>query len=83
MLGKKFFKDMTRLRVRAPDTLTWVTEYVPEIVAFVERIIENIYTYSANGNVYFDTEKFYGGDGRAYAKLQPGSKGYSEFGEGQ
>ena len=32
----QFFKDMHRLRVRDPDTLTRVTEYVPEIVDFVE-----------------------------------------------
>ncbi|KAJ3532214.1 hypothetical protein NM688_g7456 [Phlebia brevispora] len=37
----QFFDDMHRLRVRDPDTLTRVTEYVPEIVAFVEGIIKN------------------------------------------
>ena len=73
---------MTRLRVRPPDTLTRVTEYVPEIVVYVERIIKNGYAYAAKGNVYFDTETFDGDDGHTYAKLQPGSKGHSEFGEG-
>lgn len=73
---------MARLRVQPPDTLTRVTEYVPEIVAFIERIIDNGYAYAANGNVYFDTENFDGSEGHTYAKLQPGSKGHSEFGEG-
>ncbi|KAG6920156.1 hypothetical protein DXG01_004922 [Tephrocybe rancida] len=71
----QFFKDMGRLRVRNPDTVTRVTEYVPEIVAFVERIIENGYGYEAEGSVYFDTRAFDNADGHDYAKLEPWSKG--------
>jgi cysteinyl-tRNA synthetase len=32
----RFFDDMDRLRVLRPSTLTRVTEYVPEVVTFVE-----------------------------------------------
>lgn len=70
---------MARLRVRLPDTLTRVTEYVPEIVAFVERIIANGFAYESKGNVYFDTGAFERADGHTYPKLQPGSKGNSEL----
>ena len=82
----KFFEDMARLRVSEPDTLTRVTEYVPEIVAFVERIIQNGYAYEVTGSVYFDTNKFDATENHAYAKLEPWSKGNKELleeGEGR
>lgn len=75
----KFFEDMSRLRILPPDTVTRVSEYVPENVAFIERIIENGFAYEAEGSVYFDVNKFEGSEGdgfrHEYAKLQPSSKG--------
>ncbi|KAF9950404.1 hypothetical protein BGZ72_007955 [Mortierella alpina] len=71
----EFFKDMDRLGVRRPDVLTRVSEYVPEIVEFVQKIIGNGYAYEAEGSVYFDTAAFDGKDGHHYAKLAPWSKG--------
>lgn len=73
---------MHRLRVRDPDTLTRVTEYVPEIVTFVEKIVANGYAYEAEGSVYFDTYAFDSADGHDYAKLEPWSKGNRELLEG-
>ena len=49
----KYFEDMAALNIEEPDCLTRVSEYVPEIVAFVEKIIENGYAYESNGSVYF------------------------------
>ncbi|PFH49752.1 hypothetical protein AMATHDRAFT_146873 [Amanita thiersii Skay4041] len=71
----RFFHDMDRLRVRRPDNITRVTEYVPEIVKFIECIIQNGYAYEAEGSVYFDTLVFDKADGHHYAKLEPWSKG--------
>ena len=82
----QFFNDMRRLRVRDPDTLTRVTEYVPEIVSFVEGIIKNGYGYVVDGSVYFDTWAFDKAENHDYAKLEPWSKGNRELleeGEGQ
>jgi cysteinyl-tRNA synthetase len=82
----KFFEDMARLRVKEPDTLTHVTEYIPEIVEFVKRIVENGYAYEVAGSVYFDTNKFDTTKDHYYAKLEPWSKGNKELleeGEGK
>lgn len=70
---------MDRLHVRRPDILTRVTEYVPEIVGFVQRIIENGYGYEHNGSVYFDTLAFDSSSSHFYAKLEPWSKGNREL----
>lgn len=69
---------MKRLHVREPDTLTRVTEYVPETVAFVEQVIKNGCAYESEGSVYFDTNAFEGKEGHFYAKLEPWSKGNRE-----
>ncbi|KAH9979011.1 tRNA synthetases class I (C) catalytic domain-containing protein [Lactifluus volemus] len=76
---EKFFEDMARLRVKEPDSLTRVTEYVPEIVSFVERIVQNGYAYEVAGSVYFDTNKFDSHANHSYAKLEPWSKGNKEL----
>ncbi|KDR75100.1 hypothetical protein GALMADRAFT_248997 [Galerina marginata CBS 339.88] len=81
----KFFEDMTRLRVRNPDTVTRVTEYVPEIVAFVEGIVSNGFAYEAEGSVYFNTLAFDSSENHDYAKLEPwstGNRDLLEEGEG-
>ncbi|KAI8988022.1 cysteinyl-tRNA synthetase [Mycotypha africana] len=81
----QYFKDMQALNVRAPDVQTRVSEYVPEIVEYVQKIIDNGYAYEANGSVYFDTSRYDGHQGHHYAKLEPWSKGDTaliEDGEG-
>lgn len=70
---------MARLHVLPPDTVTRVSEYVPEIVSFVERIVKNGFAYEGGGSIWFDVAKFEGAEGNGfrheYAKLQPGNKG--------
>lgn len=74
--------DMSALNVLPPSTLTRVSEYVPEIVSFVERVVERGFAYSdGEGGVWFDVKAFDGhkSEGQAwehtYAKLAPWSKG--------
>ena len=52
-----------------------MSEYVPEIVAYCEKIIANGYAYELDGSVYFDTVKFNRAEGHDYAKLCPWSAG--------
>ncbi|KFD67713.1 hypothetical protein M514_12893 [Trichuris suis] len=68
-----FNKDMAALNVLPADVLTRVSEYVPEIVAFVEKIIQKGFAYEANGSVYFDTIAFGRHNGHRYGKLVPGA----------
>ncbi|KAM9301842.1 cysteine--tRNA ligase, cytoplasmic [Gastrophryne carolinensis] len=71
----EYHKDMDALNVLPPDVLTRVSEYVPEIVEFVQRIVCNGYGYVSNGSVYFDTAKFHSSDRHYYAKLVPEAVG--------
>ncbi|KAG8001112.1 Cysteine--tRNA ligase, partial [Nibea albiflora] len=61
--------------VLPPDVLTRVSEYVPEIVEFVEKVVSNGYGYESNGSVYFDTSKFDSNPQHSYAKLVPEAVG--------
>lgn len=71
----EFHKDMKSLNVLEPDVLTRVSEYVPQIVTFIEKIIENGLAYNANGSVYFDVAGFDAKDKHFYAKLVPEAYG--------
>jgi cysteinyl-tRNA synthetase len=54
-------------------------DMVPEIVSFVQKIVDNGFAYEGGGSIWFDVGKFEGAEGEGfrheYAKLQPGNKG--------
>ena len=55
--------------------MTRVSEYVPEIITYVERIIKNGYGYVSNGSVYFSVSQFDSSPNHSYAKLVPEATG--------
>lgn len=54
----KFFKDWDKLGLKRPDTICKATEHISEMIELIKRIEANGFAYVANGNVYFDVEKF-------------------------
>ena len=67
----EFHKDMEQLGVAPPDVLTRVTEYMDEIVEYIDTIVKKDLAYESNGSVYFDVEGFSKQEGMAYCKLAP------------
>ena len=66
-----FMQDMRSLNVQPPTVLTRVSEYIEEIIQFVQKIILNGYGYESEGSVYFDVCAYHGHNGHEYAKLRP------------
>lgn len=76
---RDYDNDMRALNVLPPSVTTRVSEYVPEIIAFIEKIVANGFGYQTDdGSVYFDTAAFEKG-GHDYAKLQPWNKGKQDL----
>ncbi|GAE26011.1 cysteinyl-tRNA synthetase [Halalkalibacter wakoensis JCM 9140] len=61
---KAYHEDTCALGVKEADIHPRVTETIPEIISFIEALIEKGYAYEAKGDVYFRTRKFEG-----YGKL--------------
>ncbi|XP_059166910.1 cysteine--tRNA ligase, cytoplasmic-like isoform X2 [Physella acuta] len=83
---EEFHKDMEALNVLPADVLTRVSEYIPEVVEYIQKIITNGYAYESNGSVYFDTTAFDTSPNHFYAKMVPeayGDKKALAEGEGE
>ena len=61
---KEYYDDAKALNVIPADVHPKVSEHIPEIIQFIETLIEKGYAYEADGDVYYSTRKFKG-----YGKL--------------
>lgn len=61
-----FFSKVLRANV-----LTRVSEYVPEIIEYIKKIIAHGFAYESNGSIYFDVQAFDKNEKHFYAKLVP------------
>lgn len=75
---QEFLEDMAMLGVQPPDMMTRVSEYIPEIISYIEKLITRGCAYASNGSVYFDTTSFEK-LGHKYGKLVPEQVGNSEL----
>jgi len=55
---KEYFEDAKALNVMKADVHPKVSETIPEIIDFVQTLIDKGYAYEADGDVYFSTRKF-------------------------
>ncbi|GIX64106.1 cysteinyl-tRNA synthetase [Babesia caballi] len=69
----EFWEDMAALGVDPPNAITRVSEFLPEIIDYIETIIRNGYAYESEGSVYFDIGAFRSSEKHVYAKLEPTS----------
>lgn len=60
----QYHKEMDILGIRPPTMEPKATETIPQMIKFIERLIEKGYAYTSGGDVYFSVEKFEG-----YGKL--------------
>ncbi len=68
-----YFKDMKNLGVDSVNKYARATDYIPEIVSQVKRLIEKKYAYKISDGYYFDTSKF-----KDYGKLAKRTQEESE-----
>ncbi|XP_023703007.1 probable cysteine--tRNA ligase, mitochondrial isoform X2 [Cryptotermes secundus] len=63
----EFFEDMASLNIMPPTVVTKVTNFIPQIINFVQKIIDKGQAYNTeDGSVYFDTKSY-----TQYGKLLP------------
>jgi cysteinyl-tRNA synthetase len=67
----RFNEDMESLNVLPPTTVTRVSEYLPAIIRFNERIVGNKFAYQTENGLYFDIASFEKVKGNNYARLEP------------
>jgi len=53
----EFIKDLNLLNIHTITRLAHVSDYVLNIVKHISYLMKNNHAYSANGNIYFDTQK--------------------------
>ena len=55
---KAFFNDTDRMNITRPTVVCKATDHIAEMIALIERIEKNGFTYFAGGNLYFDISRF-------------------------
>jgi cysteinyl-tRNA synthetase len=55
---KAFFNDTDRMNITRPTVVCKATEHIGEMIALIEKIEKNGFTYFAGGNLYFDISRF-------------------------
>ncbi|HEU5346086.1 MAG TPA: cysteine--tRNA ligase [Ktedonobacterales bacterium] len=53
-----YFAVMGRLGIRRADEFTYVTQYIPQIIAMVEGLIATGHAYAVDGDVFFSVPSF-------------------------
>jgi cysteinyl-tRNA synthetase len=54
----EFNKDLEKLNILPPDMSLRVSEFIPDIISYIERLSQRGFTYTTRDGVYFDVSKF-------------------------
>ena len=54
---KLFFDDLKDLNIEIPEVICKATEYIPEMLEYVEELVEKGYAYETSTAIYFDVSK--------------------------
>ncbi|MCR4668137.1 MAG: cysteine--tRNA ligase, partial [Clostridia bacterium] len=55
---KEYFDDADALGVKRASVHPKVSDHIPDIISFVQTLIDKGYAYEADGDVYFSTRKY-------------------------
>lgn len=50
---EEFLKDMSALRIEQPDIIPRATDHIPEMLALIDRLVENGHAYVVDDSVYY------------------------------
>ena len=73
----EYYHDADKLKIKRATFNPRATEYISEMVAFIEELIEKKYAYEVDGDVYYSTKSFAGYgklSGQNLDDLQSGSR---------
>lgn len=54
---KLFFKDLEKLNIETPEIICKATDHIPDMIKYVQKLIDNGYAYVTSTAVYFDVSK--------------------------
>ena len=54
---KLFFQDLEDLNIQTPEIVCKATDHIQEMLAYVEKLMENGYAYETSTAIYFDVSK--------------------------
>ena len=55
-----FFEDSEKLRVQRPDLITPATDYIPEMIQLVEKLLKSGHAYREGDSIYYRISSFPG-----------------------
>jgi len=53
-----FFEDCERLRIQRPEVITPATDYIPDMIDLVKRLLEAGYAYREGDSIYYRISRF-------------------------
>jgi cysteinyl-tRNA synthetase len=53
-----FLKDLASLNILPPTTLTHATEFIPQMIELVQKLIDSGYAYKTSDGIYFQVASF-------------------------